>query len=740
MCLKAYNGCSVATIKPTIVFLSTYPPRECGIATFTQDLFAYCQKILGSSVRCRVAALNLSPLDTYKYPREVDWEIDQNSKADYINLAKVVNDDICISGVIVQHEYGIFGGIEGEKLLHFMENCKKPTIVTLHTALPKPSLKMREVTAKIIELASNVVVLTQSSKEIIEEIYPNSSGKTFIIPHGIHETKFVNQDVFKAKLDLNNHIVLSTFGLLSRGKGIEYAIRALPEVIRKYPTIVYLVLGETHPVIRRNEGEKYRLELAKLVKALALEKYVKFYDQFLSLPDLLEFLQATDIYISTSINPNQAVSGTLSYALGAGRAVVSTEFAQAKEIITPQIGRLVPIKDSQALSVAIVDLLGDSEKLKTMAGNAYEKTRPMLWSNVALKYTNLLTRTIVPPVNLKHLFDMTNDVGLFQFAKFTVANHDFGYTLDDNSRALIAASWLIGQKYNRKINSLVEIYLGFMKRCQGSDGTFINYIGFGDNLPTVQNKREDLQDTQARAMWALGVVMSNKVLPVEVRSLAKKMFLLALKNNSKLSHLRARAIAIKAFSAVLSVHFDEKIDFLKYIRDHAEALVDSFEKNSFKDWSWFEKDLNYNNALLAESLIVAGDLLNNQEYTGKGIKALQFLIRKTFTADMYMPIGHSSWYRSNKKRSMFDQQPEDPASMILALSSAYKITKDLEYKNLANKCFSWFLGNNSLNRPLYDEKTGGCYDGLHPDRVNLNEGAESLVSYLMSAYSISKLG
>jgi glycosyltransferase involved in cell wall biosynthesis len=724
--------------KPTIVYISTYPPRECGIATFTQDLFRYSRKALGPGFRLKVAALNLSPLDTHKYPSEVEWEIDQNNKNDYLKLARTVNTDINISGVILQHEYGIFGGVDGEKILYFMQYCKKPIIVTLHTALPAPSPKMKEVTGKIIELASNIIVLTKSSKEIIESVYPNSRSKIFIIPHGIHPTVFSSQKEFKAKLELKNHIVLSTFGLLSRGKGIEYVISALPQVIKKYPSIIYLILGETHPVIRREEGEKYRLELAQLVTKLGLQKHVKFYDQYLSLPDLLEFLQATDIYVSTSINPNQAVSGTLSYALGAGRAVISTEFAQAKEIITPETGRLVPIKNSPALTIALLDLLSDKEKLKTMAINAYDKTRTMLWSNVAKKYTNLLIRTIVPPVNLHHLYKMTDDTGLFQFAILSVPNKDFGYALDDNVRALIACSWLIEKKYNKKILSMINIYFEFMQRCQKKDGTFINYIGFDDKLPTNQNNTEDLEDTWSRAMWALSEIMKNQTLPPDIKKHAKNMFLLSLDKKPKLTHLRSKAFTIKSFILAAEVLPQHRELLLGLVKEYGDSLVNVLKENSLKSWFWFEKDLNYNNALLSESLILAGEYLKNAMYTDKGIQSLNFLISKTFSADMYIPIG-SRWYKNNEKRNQYDQQPEDPASMILSLVCAYESTHNEEYKNLAKKCFSWFLGNNSLNKPLYDERSGGCYDGLHPDRVNLNQGAESLVSYLMSNYAVSQL-
>ncbi|MFH0773367.1 MAG: glycosyltransferase [bacterium] len=376
--------------KSTIVFLSTYPPRECGIATFTQDLLLYCAKFLGDRIQCKVAAFNLTPLDTYKYPKEVAWEIDQNSKKEYIKLAKTLNDDVNVVGIIIQHEYGIFGGLEGNKILYFMQQCTKPILVTLHTILPSPLPQMKEVTEDIVKRADTLVVLTERSKEMVEQMYPRSIGKTFVIPHGIHPTEFSLQKKYKAKLELQKRTILTTFGLLSRGKGIEYVINALPTVIKKHPSLLYLVLGETHPVIRRNEGEEYRIELIKLVKKLGLQKHVKFYDQYLSLPNLFAFLKATDLYISPSTNPNQAVSGTFSYALGTGRAVISTQFSQAKEVVTGDIGRLVPIKDSCAITNALLDLLNDKKRLEHMHLNAYNKTRYMLWSNVAEKYINLL--------------------------------------------------------------------------------------------------------------------------------------------------------------------------------------------------------------------------------------------------------------------------------------------------------------------------------------------------------------
>lgn len=723
---------------PTIVFLSTYPPRECGIATFTSDLLRSSQNFLGSGVVCKVAALNLSPLDTYKYPKEVQWKIDQNSTEDHINLADTINDDVNVTGVIIQHEYGIFGGQEGEILLSFMENCQKPMLVTLHTALPGPSPKMHEVTGKIIELATTIVVLTNSSKEIIEKLYTEATGKVFVIPHGIHKSTFSDPKDFKAKLELKNHTILTTFGLLSRGKGIEYALRALPEIIKIYPSVLYLILGETHPLIIRQEGEKYRLELVNIIKELDLEKYVKFYDQYFNVPDLLEFLKATDIYIATSTNPNQAVSGTLSYALGTGLAVISTEFAQAKEILTPDTGRLVPMNDSQALTKAILDLLSDEQRLEKMHKNAYKMTRPMLWDKVAAKYISLLERVTIPPLILNHLIQMTDDFGLFQFAALTSPNRDFGYTLDDNARALILCSWLIKKNHSPKLEQLIKIYLSFIKNCQLKDGSFINYMDHKDKLPTLQNTKEDLEDCQARALWALSEIMSNPTLAQGTRLDAKRMFLSNIASHPELSHLRSKAFTIKSYALALPTLPAKKEFLLEQIKTHAKSLTSALSENSIKSWRWFEKNLNYNNALLSESLLIAGKVSKNKKYTEKGLSSLEFLISKTFS-NTYMPIGHSDWYENNQKRSHYDQQPEDPASMILALARAYRYTGDKKYKVLANKCFTWFLGNNSLKKPLYDIKSGGSYDGLHPDRVNLNQGAESLVSYLMSNVMIRQI-
>ncbi len=690
-------------------------------------------------INCKVAAFNLTTLDTYKYPAEVEWEIDQNNKSSYIRLAKIINKDNHVSGVILQHEYGIFGGKEGKNILSFMQNCKKPTLVTLHTVLPTPTLEMEEVTARIIDLATTLVVLTISSKNLVEKIYPKAVGKVFVIPHGIHPIDFSTSPESKIKLELNKYTILSTFGLLSRGKGIEYVIKALPKAIKKYPSILYLILGKTHPVIVRNEGEKYRIKLLRLIRKLGLETHVRFYDQYLDLHELFEFLKATDIYISTSTNPNQAVSGTLSYALGSGRAVISTQFAQAKEIVTPDTGRLVPIKNPEAITKALLDLLSKPERLKEMHLRAYETTRSMLWSNVAEKYVNLLNRPIIPPLNLNHLQTMTNQFGLFQFASLTTPNKDFGYTLDDNARAAIVCSWLAKTSYTKEVEALFSIYFKFIQTCQNQQGQFINYISYHDQKPTAQNGKEDIEETQARTLWALSEIMNSKNIALTMRKEAEKIFLLKFNNMPKLTHIRAKAVAIKSFALAANVLPDYRKLLTQQIKEYADSLLEALKSNSVKYWHWFENHLSYNNGILPESMFIAGQFTGDSTYKDGGISSLQFLIKKTFSGELYMPIGQSSWYKNHGKRSEYDQQPEDPTSMILALSTAYKNTQNVLYKILAERCFSWFLGKNSLHVSLYDEKTGGCYDGLRTKGVNLNEGGESLISYLMSHIIMKEL-
>lgn len=718
--------------------MGTYPPRECGIATFNQDLLHSAQHFFGDSVQCLATALNFSPLDTHAYPPEVVWQIDQKNKLEYKQFAMECNNNSQIGAIILQHEYGIFGGQDGEYILHFLEHYTKPVIVALHTVLPNPSPHMRLVTNRIVDRADKLIVLTDSTNTILAKEYPHSIGKTSIIPHGIHFTPFSTPLRFKRKLKLESKTILTTFGLMSRGKGIEYVLRALPAVVAKHPTVLYLILGETHPIVQRSEGEKYRKELIRLTSKLQLTAHVKFFDQYLSLEELLEYLKASDIYLSTSINPDQVVSGTLSYALGSGRAVVSTAFSQAKEIIQPSCGRLVPIKNSAAFSEAINELLENHQVLMRMHKNAYKSTRSMLWSSVAKEYALLLTQIILPPLNLTHFKTMTDDFGMFQFAHLSVPNKTFGYTLDDNARALVVCC-TIGLHDFSKIQKLVRVFVRFIATCQQGDGGFINYISYKGKIPTHQNKKEDLEDALSRAMWGLSEALIHPLVSTQTKREVTSILLKAMPHAASLTHLRSKAFMIKAFANLMQpAEIDFNLQELStQTTKYSEDLLNAYESNSTKSWRWFENALGYNNGVIPEALLVAYELTGESNYKNCALSATSFLVSKTFSGNRYLPVGQSHWYTKNRKRSVFDQQPEEPASNILLLAKAYEITHDSSFKNKMKIAFSWFLGNNSLHTPLYTYENGGCFDGLHPDRVNLNQGAESLVSYLLSRAAIA---
>jgi glycosyltransferase involved in cell wall biosynthesis len=721
--------------KQKVVFIGTYPPRECGIATFTQDLVRACKKQSGKKIIPLVAASDVSHLDTHVYPKEVKWRIAQNKRSDWLDFTQDVNSDKNIVGVIVQHEYGIYGGRHGEHILSFLESCRKPVVVTLHTVLPDPPPHMRQVTKRIVVAADSLIVLTTHARTLLESLYPAAIGKVYVIPHGVHQVPFVTPSKMQRKLGLQKRIVLSTFGLLSRGKGIEYVLRSLPAVAAKHPTLLYLIIGETHPVVRRQEGESYRRELSELVVELHLQKHVKFYDRYMSLDELLSFLQATDVYISSSINPDQAVSGTLSYAMGTGRAVVSTQFPQACELVNASTGRLVPIKNSRAITQALQIILEERDALKEMHKAAYEVTRPMLWERVAQQYIELLTRIVLPPITITHLEKMTDTFGLFQFAQSSEPDPRFGYTLDDNARALIVCSWIVRLRYHHPaLTSLTEIYFQFIERCFERDGKVINYLASETKTPTSQNEQEDLEESRARGLWALAEIMGNRHLSSAFRQRAKELFSRSFPYS--FTHLRPHALYIKACIRASRVLIRIRKQLRNEVEKSTAYMITKLETVGTGSWYWFEDTLSNNNGVLSESLWLAGSFLQNQTYVDMAERSLQFLIKKTFMTNQYLPIGQSQWYRKGHVRSMYDQQPEDPTSMILALTTAYKLSGRIRYQNLAHKCFSWFLGNNTQGIALYDPTTGACFDGLTPSGVNKNCGAESLVSYLLARLAL----
>ncbi len=742
-----------------VVYLSTFPPRECGIATFTADLTAAMDDLLAPAVESRVAAINLDDISRYHYSKKVIFQMNQYSEEEYLKTARFINGMNDVKLVNIQHEFGIFAGEYGSYVISFLDALKKPSVVTFHSVLPAPGNKLKAIVRSISEKASGSVVMTALSKEILIREYGIEEEKISVIPHGIHSISYISSAKPKATSNLSKKVVLLTFGLLSRGKGIEYVIEALPKIVNAYPNTLYIVLGVTHPNVLKEEGESYRTSLIQKVRDLKLSSHVNFYNEYVSLDSLLHFLKTTDIYVSTSLDPNQAVSGTFSYALGSGRPVISTPFAQARELITSETGALVSFRDPDSYAEAIMKLLKDPSLREQLGKNAYFRTRNMTWENVALEYSKLFSKYSgeisgisehkkIPRINLSHLLRLTDDFGIIQFAMLSSPDISSGYTLDDNARAMIVVSLCYGalggafkaaypDKQRSELLKQIEVYLRFIEFVLAGDCAFCNYVRPDRSIDTELNKKDNLDDANGRALWALGVVGAADYLPESVRN--KALFLLKKRIEAYKMFESPRATAFFAKGINLLLKKTEKIegeDLKGLLVAHCDRLVSLYRAVSSEEWQWFENYLTYSNAVLPEALILGHMHTGNSEYLDIGIKTLDFLTGKTFINGTYMPIGQDGWHHKVGERRYFDQQPEDVSAMVCALATAHSITGKDSYNKLMHEAFNWFLGDNSLKQVVYDRTTGGCYDGLGEGHINLNQGAESTTSYLLARLTI----
>lgn len=724
-----------------LVFVGTYPPRRCGIATFTQDLLQNIRLLL-PNIQFEVCALNKSILDDHAYPDEVVITIDQDNQDSYLQAADKINEKAEETIVVIQHEYGIYGNDYGRYLVPFLKAIKSPIVTSLHTVLENPPPAMRKITAEIIRRSDRIVVLTRSSYDILSSQYPRSKAKLKWIEHGIHPRAFEQPDKVKPQLKLSGRRVLMTFGLLSRNKGIEYVIRTLPAVATQFPDVLYLVIGETHPDVTRHEGEAYRIELRQLVDKLGMQKHVRFIGDYLPLKTVLLYLQATDIYIAPSLDPQQAVSGTLSYALGAGCAVVSTDFAQARELVKRNIGRVVPVKDSMAIERSVISLFKKPKDLESMRQSAYASTRSMLWSNVADNYLNLFTDLAAqsgrnlnrwPVFALSHLGSLTDSFGLIQFAEHTAPRRNSGYTLDDNSRALqtVSSAARSYPELGRWCNRLAEKYLKTMETCLSQDPQ-ANYLSAKLRRPTNQNFLEDLRDSKARAYYSLQIAAcsAGEIAPVAQKLLKK---LPSLPESPIL-----RPIAFYLLGACTA--FDAgNLSMLPAIDRLAGRLIRQYRKTAVAGWKWFEPTMTYANGQLCAALLEAARCTNSNVYQKVGLEALAFLRNTCFMGEVYVPIGQDGWYARGQQRALFDQQPEDVLAFMQATGSAYRLTGHKRYLSDFHKAFTWFLGNNLMGLRIYDDESGGCHDGLMPTGVNNDEGAESTLAYLQARLMIERV-
>ncbi len=728
--------------KSWIVCLSTFPPRQCGIATFTADLTNAIDQMFGPFVKSKIVAMNLTQVSHFPYPEKVILTINQPRKEDYVIAAEKLNKLKEVKLVNIQHEFGIFGGEYGSYLLYFLEKLQKPVVTTLHTVLPSPNEKMKNIVHKIMKYSKGIIVMTESSKEILKKDYGLDPNLIRVIPHGIHRVSYATSEKAKASLGFSDKLILSSFGFLSPNKGIEYVIEALPKVVKKFPNVMFLIAGVTHPAVLEQEGENYRNFLIKKIYKLGLNDYVLFYNTYFDVNKLLRFLESTDIYLSTSLNPNQAVSGTLSYSLGSGRPVISTAFAQAKQDIIEKVGILVDFKNPKDFTDAIIKLISNNKLRLQMGKNAYFRTRHMTWENVAhsyMKYFSEIAPQVslgqrrLPHVKLDHLDKLTDDFGIIQFAKLTEPDISSGYTLDDNARALIAAV-LHYKKFKLPLAlKLASIYLDFLYKVAKPNGYFDNYVNSKRAIDEKRNVRENSEDPSARALYALALVSTTEQIPKCFREQALSLFQKSFQKNIAFSSPRAIAFYIKALHCLLSKGKDPKV--LAVLRYHCEQLIVLYEKSTSPEWEWFEHYLTYSNAVLPEALILGYKVTGEKRYLEVSEKTFNFLIKHTFKDGMYIPVGQCGWFPKEGVRQYFDQQPEDTTATVQGLNIMFKVTGKKHYKELATIAFNWFLGDNVLGQVVYDRTTGGCYDGVGEKFINLNQGAESTISYLFACLS-----
>ncbi|MDP2730757.1 MAG: glycosyltransferase family 4 protein [Dehalococcoidales bacterium] len=737
----------------SVVYLSSFPPRQCGIATFTRDLTHAMDEMLSPVIKSQIVAMNPHDVISYHYPNRVIMQIKQTREEEYIQAAQRINQMDDVQLVNIQHEFGLFGGSRGSHLLPFVRMLRKPLVIAFHTVLPDPDEELYTTVGSLAENASTVIVMTNLSKKILTQQYGISSRKIKVIPHGIHHQPFTSSKQAKMTLGYSDRVVLSTFGLLSRIKGLEYVIEALPEVVRKFPNFVYIIFGATHPNVLQDEGESYRNLLIQKIFDLGLYDHVKLYNKYFPLAELLHFLKATDIYISPSLDPYQAVSGTLSYALGTGRPVISTAFSHAQEVLGNEVGVLVDFKNPAAYTEAILKLLEDEEFRLQLGKNAYFRTRYMTWDNVALQYARVFSehapslngvieQKSLPRIRLDHLLYLTDGFGIVQFAKLNRRDTSSGYTLDDNARALAAlalyynkfgaAKQALTERQKGKLLRRINTYLDFIAFVVRPDGPFQNFVNADKSLSPL-NEQLDLDEANGRALYALALTVTTASLPRTVRQKAFDLLQKRLESSISFDSPRAMAHCIKALCILIGGKRQiEGIDLEKALRVHCDRLVELYQSSSQADWQWFESYLAYSNPVLPEALLMGYRIIGDSKYRQIGKTALDFLLEKSFNNGMYMPVGNHGWHYQNGKRSKFDQQPEEVASTVSALNTCYLVTKDEYYSKLMRQAFNWFLGENSLNQVIYDRTTGGCYDGVGRTAINLNQGAESTISYLLA--------
>ncbi|MBK0369897.1 glycosyltransferase [Flavobacterium agrisoli] len=723
------------TPKSKIVYLSTFPPTQCGIATFTEDTLRAITQIYDKSIRCEICEITFNG----EASDLADYHIPSKDQAAYSRVAEAINQDPEVELVHIQHEFGLFGGEYGAYLLDFITTLQKPIAFTFHTVLPNPNPQLKAITQLLCSYSEALVVMTEKSKAILIQDYAIKAEKITVIPHGTHLVDYETTAKAKAKLQLEDRLTLATFGLLGEGKSIETGLQALAQVVPQFPNVLYLILGKTHPNTITDGVDHYRLKLEKLVRDLKLESNVRFVNEYLETNQLLDYLKATDIYLFTSKDPNQAVSGTFSYAMSCSCPIVASRIPHTLECLTSDIGILADIQNADQFAEATLRLLSDANLRRNMAINAYAATTKTSWENTALKHLSVYqkiakglasTKITYPTININHLKRMTTDLGMIQFCQISEPDLESGYTIDDNARALMAMVKHYQLHDDEADLHYLKTYLNFIIRCQLPEGNFTNYIDQHNQIE-ARNEHENLEDANGRAVWALGTLMrlnTVKTLPSSMVYRATACLNKALSYVAQLQSPRAMGFAIKGLYALYQVTPTPKL--LALIQDRADKIAALYEHTAVANWKWYENKLTYANSVLPEALLLAHLVTDESRYKKIALESLHFLIDKMYTDNQLKIISNQGWHEKNAIPYEYGEQPIEAYYMMNTLDLFYKTFHDPLYKRYLKLAFDWYLGKNHLKQILYNPITGGCYDGLEKENINLNQGAESTVCYL----------
>jgi glycosyltransferase involved in cell wall biosynthesis len=745
---------SKLSLPSRIAVIGNYLPRQCGIATFTTDL---CAAISGEYGTARLLALPVNDTkEGYDYPARVRWSLAQDDVQSYQDAAEFLNFNN-IDMVCLQHEYGIFGGPAGSHILHLLRGLKMPVVTTLHTVLREPNPDQLMVMEEIAELSDRLIVMSQLSSQFLQEIFKVPGSKIDMVPHGVPDLPFLDPNFYKDRFGVEGKAVLLTFGLLSPNKGIENVIQALPQILSKHKNVAYIVAGATHPHILRREGDKYRASLQALAKEVGVESQVIFHDRFVSPEEMAEFIGAADIYITPYRYEAQVVSGTLAYALGAGKAIISTPYWHAIELLDDRRGALVPFQNPAAIASKTIELLNTPAIRHSMRKRAYLFARDMVWKRVAQGYMESFTRVRsdrmesprvqfsahataktldqLPELNLNHVNTLTDDTGMLQHAIFTIPNRAEGYTTDDNARGLIFTVLLaqLGKGQQGKADSVPldssSRYLSFLEHAfDPARGRFRNFLGYDRRWLDAEGS----EDSHGRALWSLGTVLGRSE-DQGLRSAAGRLFEFSLPAAVEFSSPRAWAYTLLGIQEYLNKYPGDR-DAQKIRSVLSQRLLEMYDSIRGPDWKWFENVVAYGNARLPQALLLVGSACSDDHMVSAALEALDWLLQmqRCETKHHFVPIGSQGFYHQGGEKARFDQQPIEAAGAVSACLEAYRITGDGRWRSEAWSAFNWFLGENDLQLPLHDSATGGCRDGLHPERANQNQGAESTLSFLMA--------